>query len=153
MPRKAFGTVNEVEAPASVLLDTCAVIWMVNTTELPARVTDLIAHASQAGGVYISTASAREIGLLSRPGRRPMPSFHPDPKTWFARVLALPGIKEALITPGIAIDSSHLPGDLPPDPADRLIIATARHLGMPIVTGDRKIIAYAAAGHVSVIPC
>ncbi len=67
--------------------------------------------------------------------------------------MALPGVKEARITPDIAIDSSHLPGDLHSDPADRLIIATARHLGMPIVTGDRKIIAYAAAGHVGVIPC
>jgi PIN domain nuclease of toxin-antitoxin system len=153
MPRKEFGTVNDPDAPASVLLDTCAVIWMVDTVQLPARVITAIAHASRTGGVYISTTSAWEIGLLSRPSRRPMPSFHPDPKTWFARVLALPGIKEALITPAIAIDSSHLPGDLHPDPADRLIIATARHLGMPIVTGDRKIIAYAAAGHVSVIAC
>jgi PIN domain nuclease of toxin-antitoxin system len=82
-----------------------------------------------------------------------MPSFHPDPKTWFAKVLALPGVKEARITPAIAIDSFHLPGALHPDTADRFIIATARHPGMPIVTGDRKIIAYAAAGHVSVIPC
>jgi PIN domain nuclease of toxin-antitoxin system len=153
MPSKAFGTVTEDEAPASVLLDTCAVIWMVSTTRLPARVIDVIARASQAGGVDRSTASAREIGLLSRPSRKPMPSFHPDPKTWFARVMALPGVKEARITPAIAVDSSHLPGNLHSDPADRFIIATARDLGMPIVTGDRKIIAYAAAGHVGVIPC
>ena len=153
MPRKVFGTVNEDEAPASVLLDTCAIIWMVGSIQLPVRVVDVIANASLTGGVFISTASAWEVGRLSRPSRRPMPSFHPDPKTWFARVLALPGIKEARITAAIAIDSSHLPGDLHSDPADRLIIATARHWGMPIVTGDRKIIAYAAAGHVRVIPC
>jgi PIN domain nuclease of toxin-antitoxin system len=145
--------VSEDPAPPSVLLDTCAIIWMVDAVALPRGVIELIGHASQAGGVYVSTASAWEIGLLSRPSRKPMPSFHPDPKTWFARLLALPGIKEARITPAIAIDSSHLPGDLHPDPADRLIIATARHMGMPIVTGDRKIIAYADAGHVHVSPC
>jgi PIN domain nuclease of toxin-antitoxin system len=39
------------------------------------------------------------------------------------------------------------------DPVDRLIIATARHLGMPIVTSDRKILAYAEAGHVAAIAC
>lgn len=144
---------TEDKSPASVLLDTCAVIWMVDTVDLPGRVMDVIANASQTGGVYISTATAWEIGLLSRPSRRPMPSFHPGPKAWWARVMALPGVKEARITPDIAINSSHLPGDLHSDPADRLIIATARHLGMPIVTGDRKIIAYAAAGHVGVIPC
>ena len=37
------------------------------------------------------------------------------------------------------------------DPADRLIIATARELGCPLLTSDKKILAYAAAGHVSVI--
>jgi PIN domain nuclease of toxin-antitoxin system len=79
-----------------------------------------------------------------------MPAFYPDPKTWFARLLALPGITEAPVSSAIAIDSFHLPGALHPDPADRLIIATVRHRGMPIVTGDRKIIAYADAGHVRV---
>jgi hypothetical protein len=46
-----------------------------------------------------------------------------------------------------------LSGNLHADPGDRLIIATARHLGMPIVTSDRKILAYAEAGFVRAIPC
>jgi PIN domain nuclease of toxin-antitoxin system len=44
-------------------------------------------------------------------------------------------------------------GDLHNDPADRLIIATARHLDVPIVTSDRTIIAYAQSGHVQTIAC
>ncbi len=146
---------------AAVLLDTCAVIWLVNAGPLPADVIDLIRRAGKTEGVYVSTASAWEIGLLSRPkaNRRPgpnkrqVPDFLPDARSWFNRLMALPGVKEASITPAIAIDSSHLPGDLHSDPADRLIIATARHLNMPIVTGDRKILNYAKAGHVSAIPC
>ena len=67
--------------------------------------------------------------------------------------MAGPGIKEAPITPAIAIDASYLPGDFHADPMDRLLVATARHLGMPIITSDRKIIAYAEAGFVRVIPC
>lgn len=82
-----------------------------------------------------------------------MPQFRPDPKTWFATLVAMPGIKEAPITPGIAIDASYLPGDFHADPMDRLIVATARHRGMPIVTSDRKIIAYAESGYIDVIPC
>jgi predicted nucleic acid-binding protein len=39
------------------------------------------------------------------------------------------------------------------DPGDRLIVATARHLGLPVVTRDRNIIAYARNGDVGVIPC
>lgn len=138
----------------AVLLDTCAAIWVVNASPLSAAVTGMIQRAGQTGGVFVSTASAWEIGLLSRPRpNRNTLQFLPDPKAWFARLLALPGVKEAPITPAIAIDSWFLPGDLHPDPADRLIIATARHLGMPIVTSDRRIIAYAGAGHVAVIPC
>jgi PIN domain nuclease of toxin-antitoxin system len=140
-------------SPAAILLDTCAVIWLVNAGPLAAPAIDAIRHAGQADGVYVSTASAWEIGMLSRPSRKPMPQFLPDPKTWFARLMAMPGIKEAPITPAIAIDASYLPGDFHADPMDRLLVATARHLGMPIVTSDRKIIAYAEAGFIRVIPC
>jgi PIN domain nuclease of toxin-antitoxin system len=141
--------------PDSVLLGTCAVIWLANAENLTARVVETIRHAGRIGGIFVSTASAWEIGLLSRPrtNRRPVPAFIPDPKTWFARFLAGPGIREAVITPAIAIDASYLPGDFHADPTDRLIVATARHLGMPVVTSDRKIIAYAEAGHVGVVAC
>jgi PIN domain nuclease of toxin-antitoxin system len=141
--------------PDCVLLDTCAVIWLANAEPLPARVIDAVRHAAQAGGVFVSTASAWEIGLLSRPrpNRRPVPEFRPDPKTWFTTFMAVPGIRETPITHAIAIDASYLPGDFHPDPADRLIVSTARHLGMPIATSDRKILAYAEAGYVNVIPC
>jgi PIN domain nuclease of toxin-antitoxin system len=64
-----------------------------------------------------------------------------------------PGVKLAPFTADIAIDASHLPGDLHGDPADRIIIATARHLNVPIVTRDAKIISYSNFGHVDVIQC
>jgi PIN domain nuclease of toxin-antitoxin system len=140
-------------SPASILLDTCAVIWLVNADPLPSAVIDAIAQAGRADGVYVSTASAWEIGMLSRPSRKPMPQFLPDPKTWFAQLMAMPGVNEAPITPAIAIDASWLPGSFHSDPTDRLIVATARHRGVPVVTSDRKIIAYAEAGFVRVIPC
>jgi PIN domain nuclease of toxin-antitoxin system len=57
------------------------------------------------------------------------------------------------LSAAIAVDASFLPEPVHADPANRLLIATARHLGMPIAAGDGKITAYAAAGHVSVLPC
>jgi PIN domain nuclease of toxin-antitoxin system len=132
----------------AVLLDTGAVIWLANGDPLvPAALVAIVA-AGLADGVYVSPASAWEIGMLSRsrPGREAGLQFLPDPKTSFARVLAGPGIRQAALTPEIAIDASGLPGELHGDPGDRLLIATARHLGMPIVTRDRRIIAYAEAG-------
>jgi PIN domain nuclease of toxin-antitoxin system len=139
----------------AVLLDTCAVIWLANGDRLTPESVAGIVHAGLHGGVFVSPISAWEIGMLSkpRPGRTEVLRFVPDPKTWFARFTAGPGIKEAKFTPDIAIAASWLPGEVHGDPADRLIVATARHLGLPIVTRDRKIIAYAASGEVAVIVC
>ena len=141
--------------PAAVLLDTCAVIWLANGDPLASAATTAILRAGAADGIFVSPISAWEVGLLSKPrtGRNLAVQFMPDPKTWFARVMAGPGIREAPLTPEIAIDASFLPGHLHGDPADRLIVTSARHLGVPIVTRDRRIIAYGRVGHVQVIPC
>ena len=64
-----------------------------------------------------------------------------------------PGFRAAPFTPDIAIDASHLPGDPHPDPADRMLIATARHLNAPIVTRDRRNLAYAERGDVAALAC
>ncbi|MDQ2860751.1 MAG: type II toxin-antitoxin system VapC family toxin [Pseudomonadota bacterium] len=139
--------------PAAVLLDTCAVIWLANGDLLKKGAEAAIIHAGRAEGVFVSPICAWEIGLLSRPKAGRGFEFHPDPATWFARFMAGPAIKPAAFTAEIAIAASQLPEPLHGDPADRLLIATARHLAMPIVTRDARIIAYAAAGHVSAVPC
>jgi PIN domain nuclease of toxin-antitoxin system len=138
----------------AVLLDTCAVIWLANGDALREAALAAIMHAALAEGVFISPVSAWEIGMLARPrGDRPAMRFHPDPATWFARVMAGPATKTATLTGEIAIAASHLPGPLHGDPADRLLLATARDLAMPIVTRDARILDYAAAGHVAAISC
>jgi PIN domain nuclease of toxin-antitoxin system len=139
----------------AVLLDTCAVIWLANGDPLVPQAAAEIVHAGLHGGVFVSPIAAWEIGMLSkpRPGRAGVVRFLPDPAAWFARFMAGAGIKQAAFTPDIAIAASWLPGELHGDPVDRLLIATARHLGLPIVTRDRKIIAYAATGEVAVVAC
>ncbi len=141
--------------PPAVLLDTCAVIWLANGDPLAESATAAILHAGLRDGIFVSPISAWEVGLLSRPraGRSLAVQFMPDPRTWFAHVMAAPGIREVSLTPEIAIDLSFLPGELHGDPADRLIVASARHLGVPIVTRDRCIIAYGREGYLQVIPC
>ena len=136
-----------------MLLDTCAVIWLANG-DLPEPAVGSIVAAARGAGLFVSPISAWEVGMLSNPrGNRPALQFLPDPRTWFAKVMARLVVREAALTPEIAIDASYLPGDMHGDPADRLLVATARHLGVPIVTRDAKIIAYAGQGHVRVLPC
>lgn len=139
-----------MSAAPSLLLDTCALIWLVNgdLDDSPAR--PRLLEAATAGSLLLSVTSAGEIGLLSRAARV---VFRPDPKTWFARAAARPGLRLTPITPEIAIESSLLPGTPGGDPADRLIIATARHLGAAIVTRNRRMHDYADGGHVTTLPC
>ena len=139
---------------SALLLDTCAVIWLANGDPISAPSMEAILTASRVDSVLISPISAWEVGLLSRPrARQAALKFLPDPKTWFGRVMTGPGVKVAPFTPEIGIDASLLPGALHGDPADRIIIATARRLGIPLVTRDRQIIAYAKAGHLRVVAC
>lgn len=142
------------KASTAVLLDTCAVIWLANGDPLARQAARRIVQAGLSGGVFVSPISAWEVGMLGNPrGSRPALQFLPNPKEWFARVMAGPAIRQATLTSEIAVEASYLPGELHSDPADRLLIATARHHGIPIVTRDTKIIAYAGQGFVQVIAC
>jgi PIN domain nuclease of toxin-antitoxin system len=58
--------------------------------------------------------------------------------------LALPAnrVRVLDITPEIAIDATRLPGWSHKDPADQIIVATARLRGLKILTSDSKILKY-----------
>jgi PIN domain nuclease of toxin-antitoxin system len=136
-----------------VLLDTCAIIWYADG-RLPAGVVSRLQDCVAAGTVFFSPISAWEIGTLGRPRRDgPRIRFDPSPAAWFERFRAGPGLQEARLSAAIAMEAALLPGDPHADPADRLLIATARHRGIPLVTSDRRIIAYAAQGFLEVLPC
>ncbi len=74
-------------------------------------------------------------------------------ETWVHDAFVRPGLRIAELTPQIAVASTVLPGDFHSDPADRILIATAREFGLQLVTRDRFIIDYGAAGFVTVLPC
>ncbi len=139
--------------PDGVLLDTCALIWLANKAKFRNDALEAIFYAGQREGVFVSPVTAWEIGLVNQRKQPTKPHFLPDPKTWFNRFMEGPATRLAPLTPDIAIAASSLPEPLHNDPGDRLLIATARHLGFPIVTRDRKIEAYADQGHVGFILC
>ena len=74
-----------------------------------------------------------------------------DVRAWVGRALAFPGVRLTGLTPAIAIESTRLPGALHRDPADRILIATARLMGAALVTRDERILGYAKKGHVKVV--
>ena len=70
---------------------------------------------------------------------------------WVAGVVALPGLRLIPLEPEIAIAAAKLPRAFMNDPSDQIIVATARHLNLPLITADHKILDYGKAGHVRVI--
>jgi len=78
-------------------------------------------------------------------------SGEPRAVDWMRAAPALPGIRTAPLEPEIAIAITRLPGELHADPAGRLIVATARHLGAVLVTADAALLAYGRQGHQGVL--
>lgn len=134
-----------------VLLDTCAAIWLANGNPMSATALAAIRGAARRNaGVYVSPITAWEISLLVARGRY---ALSMPAKQWFGALLGLPGVRQADLSADILIDSNALAPDVPRDPADRIIVATARSLGAPVVTRDKLIVDYAKRGHVDVIVC
>lgn len=103
-----------------------------------------------AGVVFVSAITAWEVGLLVSRNRL---NLLMEPQRWFARLLDVPGVQLADLSPDILIASSFLPGVPPRDPADRIILATARDLGATLITRDSLLLKYGEDGHVSTLPC
>jgi PIN domain nuclease of toxin-antitoxin system len=106
--------------------------------------------AAQQIPVFISPMTAWEVGLLNARGRLTMSM---SPQAWFDALLAVPGIALADLSANILIASSFLPGTAPRDPADRIIVATAREKGLRLVTRDRGLLDYAKKGHLDALAC
>jgi PIN domain nuclease of toxin-antitoxin system len=123
-----------------LLLDTHAAIWITRNESLARPAVDALNAAHQAAGiVFVSAITAWEIGLLV--SRRRL-NLLTTPQRWFARLLDVPGIRLAELSPDILIASSFLPGEPPRDPADRILLATARELGAALITRDRLLLKY-----------
>lgn len=87
------------------------------------------------GTAIISAISQWEVSMLAMKGRL---ALMPDEASWFSANLEAP-VSLAPLTAEISTASCRLP-DFHGDPADRIIVATAITLGIPLITADEKII-------------
>lgn len=133
-----------------ILLDTHIWIWLLNGNEkqISTKCLSFIEKSVQFSNIRVSAISVWELGMLESKGRIHIPMNCLD---WVNKALNAPGISLAPITPKIAIESSRLPGQFHGDPADRLIISTARSLDATLITCDKDIIAYSAKKYVKVV--
>jgi PIN domain nuclease of toxin-antitoxin system len=134
-----------------LLLDTCAAIWISENSALSDSAVQAMDQAEDEGRpVFVSPITAWEIALLVARGRLALPV---SPEGWFDRLMQAPTLRLAELPPPVLIASAFLPGMPPRDPSDRILAATARAFDLTLVTRDKLLLHYAAAGHLRAIKC
>ncbi len=129
-----------------ILLDTHVWVWWVHgDASLPAPLSALL-EDSEESGIAVSAISCWEVAKLVERGRLTLPCPVSD---WLRQALGYPGVRLVELTPQICVESTQLPGAFHRDPADQIIVATARVLDVSLVTVDGKILAYP---HVKLAP-
>ncbi|MDZ7400918.1 MAG: type II toxin-antitoxin system VapC family toxin [candidate division KSB1 bacterium] len=129
-----------------IVLDTHIWVWWVHDdTKLTSTQIEII-KANEDNIIGVSAISCWEVAKLIELKRLEIPCEISD---WFEQALSYPGIRVLELTPEIAIESTQLPGKFHRDPADQMIVATARIYHCPLVTSDIKILRYSHVKTVS----
>ena len=124
-----------------IVIDTHVLVWWVSESgALSTAAKRAIKNATKSGSeVLISSISAWEIAMLVEKGRLVLSM---DVERWLDEVAQIDGVRFVPVDNEIGIKSAVLPGTFHKDLADRMIVATARKLAVPLVTADEKIIRY-----------
>jgi PIN domain nuclease of toxin-antitoxin system len=132
-------------ARGALLLDTHVVLWAtLHDARLGKQAKKAINLAAREDRMLISAITPWEIGLLASKKRI---NLHRDALEWVRAAVGMPGVGLTPLSPDVAVGSSQLPFEMHSDPADRILVATARHLGATLVTADRALLAIAKGGH------
>lgn len=123
-----------------IVIDTHVLVWwLTGAPGLSRKAERALAAHGDPGQIVVSAISLLEIATATRRGRLRL-SMPLD--QWLAAVNSLPEIRVEPVSAEIAVRAGGLAEPMHGDPADRLIVATSAALGVPLVTGDKKIQAY-----------
>jgi len=138
-------TAAEWDQSAWLLLDTHALLWMVEEhPRLGAETAKTLNRAARENRIAVSAISLWEIALLVSKKRI---DLHRDPLEWVSAALSLPGVHLVPLEPEIAVASTRLLFETHPDPADRILVATARSLNATLVTADDALLRFSKEAH------
>ena len=130
-----------------ILLDTHIWYWLILGDEKlkSSKILSLIEQGARASNIKVSAISVWEIGMLEAKGKIRLTT---SCLAWAEQALSAPGVSLEPLSVEVAIESSRLPGNFHGDPADRILVATARHLGATLITQDTKILEYGKINYV-----
>jgi PIN domain nuclease of toxin-antitoxin system len=133
------------EEQSPLLLDTHVLVRLIDGNQkLGVRAREAIRLAYSEDRAVVSAITPWEIALLISKGRL---TLEREVLTWIHAALAVPGVRLIPLEPEIAVSSTRLPWEMHPDPADRILVATARHLGATLVTADQALLDFSGKGH------
>lgn len=133
----------------ALLLDTHTWIWLVNGSDRlgPEAVREL-GSAGARQRVGVSEISFWEICTKAAKGKLTLVG---GPRAWLRNASKMPGIGIVQVDREVLVESALLDWDHR-DPADRLLVATARRYGMRIASADDELLSYCLGeGRVSVM--
>jgi PIN domain nuclease of toxin-antitoxin system len=131
-----------------ILIDTHPMIWFtLGEQRLGEEARATILDGADNETLAFSPISFWEASMLVRKGRV---KFEASIQEWAKTILGN-GITLIDISSEIAVDAGQLPHPIHGDPADRILVATARAMRCPLLTADRKILGYAQQGLVQAI--
>ena len=125
-----------------LLLDTHVWIWHVEgeAQHLARTTTALLDRSGAQTRLFVSDISCWEVAIQTAKRRL---TLSVDSAVWLQRAEQAPGIRFLPLTRPVLMQSTRLTGSAHNDPADLVLLATAQVYGVPLVTADRLIIAYA----------
>ncbi|HTA69903.1 MAG TPA: type II toxin-antitoxin system VapC family toxin [Bryobacteraceae bacterium] len=122
----------------SYLLDTHILFWwrmdFSRLTRAQAQILDELEERDQAAG--LSAISLRELAQMIHRGRAVV-EMQLD--AWLDSIESHPLLTILPLTGKIAAESVRLGDDFPNDPADQIIVATARCNNLTLITADERI--------------
>lgn len=130
------------------LLDTHTWLWVQQraTAEVSTGFFSEAEEWQRLGRAYISTISVLEIARLVADGDLELGM---SVERFLEEGTRDSGLQLLPLTVQILIESTRLPGEIHRDPADRILVATAREHGMSLVTRDKPLLKYAQQGHLN----
>ncbi len=133
-----------------LILDTHIWIWLLSGEKRLEKIGFLpqIKKAAIKSEVSISAITLWEAAMLIQRGRI---TISENTGEWFDEALSAPGISIIPLSADVAVESTTLPGNFHGDPADQIIVATARLHEATLATVDQKILDYGSSGFLKVL--
>lgn len=117
------------------VLDTHIWIWWnMHPRQLSSKVRQLLSHSARYDELLLSSISPWEFSKLLEIKRI---AISCDPQEWLSEALKMPKLRLVPLTPSIACHSTVLPKQFHGDPADQIIVATAREENAALLTKDK----------------